>query len=350
MEEQTDQQPLPALPNTSANNTMSRTLCKLTSGANEGPAPVANEGTGGDLVTTNACSMSNDVICSTCSVVPCSCSLPVDPPISLPSKQLEDPELGPILLYVRDGVAPTDPGLARTLAAERTHYEVVDGVLHYVKKDGALKILLPTSMREDLFRSLHAGRYGAHLGIAKTYGQLRTHYWWRGMREFVAKRCQNCFVCRRRHAGQATTVPMTPIPVGGPFEKMGVDVLQLPKTHSGKKYAVVFVEYLTKWPEVFTTANQEALTIAKLIAERIVPVHGVPKELLSDRGSNFLSKVMYELYRLLGIHKVNTMAYHPRTDGMVERFNRTLTNMLAKTAESDPPATGTKELIVIILE
>ena len=76
---------------------------------------------------------------------------------------------------------------------------------------------------------------------------------------------------------------------------MGMDVLQLPKTHSGKKYAVAFVEYLTKWLEVFAMANQEALTIAKLIAERIVPMHGVPKELLLDRRSNFLSKVMYEL-------------------------------------------------------
>ena len=96
------------------------------------------------------------------------------------------------------------------------------------------------------------------------------------------------------------------------------------------------MDYLTKWPEVFTTTNQEALTIAKLITERIVPVHGVPQELLSDRGSNFLSKLMYELYRLLGIHKVNTCAYHPRTDGMIEQFNCTLLNMLAKSAEADP--------------
>ena len=93
-------------------------------------------------------------------------------------KQSEDPELGPILEYVRDGIVPTDPKLARTLAAERTHYEIVDGVLHYMEKDGALKILPPIRMREDLFKSLHAGQYGAHLGIAKTYGQLRTHYWW----------------------------------------------------------------------------------------------------------------------------------------------------------------------------
>ena len=156
------------------------------------------------------------------------------------------------------------------------------------------------------------------------------------MRKFVAEWCQSCLTCRSRHAGHPTIAPMTPIPIGGPFQKLGVDVLKLPQSYSGKKYAIVFMDYLTKWPEVFATINQEALTIAKLIAERIVPVHGVPQELLSDRGSNFLSKLIYELYWLLGKHKVITCAYHPRTDGMIERFNRTLLNMLAKSAEADP--------------
>ena len=86
---------------------------------------------------------------------------------------------------------------------------------------------------------------------------------------------------------------------------------------------------------MFATSNQEALTIAKLLAEHIVPRHGVPRKLLSDRGANFLSKLMIELYKLLGIQKVNTTAYHPQTDGLVERFNRTLTDTLAKSAKDN---------------
>lgn len=61
--------------------------------------------------------------------------------------------------------------------------------------------------------------------------------------------------------------------------------------------------------------------------------HGVPGEILSDRGANFLSKLMSELYNLMGIHKANTTAYHPQSNGLVERFHCTLTNMLAKTVE-----------------
>ena len=137
-----------------------------------------------------------------------------------------------------------------------------------------------------------------------------------------------------RRPGRAVKPLLTPIPVSGPFNRVGVDVIQFPKSAASNKYAVVFIDYLTKWPEVFAVKDQTALTIAKLLMTEIVPRHGVPSELLSDRGTLFLSVLMYELYRLRGIKKINMTAYHPRTDGLIERFNRTLTDMLAKTVEA----------------
>ena len=95
----------------------------------------------------------------------------------------------------------------------------------------------------------------------------------------------------------------------------------------------MFVDYLTKWPEVFATADQTALTIANLFVQEIVCRHGVPAQLLSDRGKAFLSQLMEGVCKVLGVRKVNTTAYHPQTDGLVERFNRTLTSMLAKRVE-----------------
>ena len=142
-----------------------------------------------------------------------------------------------------------------------------------------------------------------------------------------------CRVCASHHVGKQVRPPLTPISVSGPFGRVGVDVLQLPKTTRGNKYAIVFVDYLTKWPEIFAASDQTAITctIARLLVEHIVLRHGVPTELLSDRRT-FLSKLMTEVYKLLGIHKSNTTAYHPQTDGLVGRFNRTLIDMLAKTS------------------
>ena len=71
---------------------------------------------------------------------------------------------------------------------------------------------------------------------------------------------------------------------------------------------MVFVDYLTKWTEVFATPDQTALTIAKLFVEQIISCHGVPVQLLS---AAFLSYLLAEICKLMGVEKLNTTSYHP---------------------------------------
>ena len=71
--------------------------------------------------------------------------------------------------------------------------------------------------------------------------------------------------CATSNPGQSVKPELSPIPVDGPFDRVGVDVIQYPKSERGNCYAIVFVDYLTKWPEVFPTADQTTLTIAKLL-------------------------------------------------------------------------------------
>ena len=146
--------------------------------------------------------------------------------------------------------------------------------------------------------------------------------------------CLNCMSCRGPEHQQRP--PLNPIPVKGPFHRVTVDVLKLPLTSSGNKYIVVFMDYLTKWVEAFSTSDQQAPTIAALLVEHIICRHGVPEELLSDRGSNFLSEIILELCSLLGIRKINTSGYHPQTDGLVEKFNSTLQCMISKASDKNP--------------
>ena len=94
------------------------------------------------------------------------------------------------------------------------------------------------------------------------------------------------------------------------------------------------MDYLTKWVEAFPTGDQQASTIASLLVEHIICRHGVPEELLSDRGSNFLSDLILELCSLLGIRKINTSGYHPQTDGLVEKFISTLQGMISKASDT----------------
>lgn len=96
-----------------------------------------------------------------------------------------------------------------------------------------------------------------------------------------------------------------------------MDGIQFPRSNKGNQYAIVFVDYLTKRPEVLAVPDQTSATIVWLLVEQIVSRHGVPTEILYDRGRSFLSALMKEVKVLLGFHKVNT-AYHLQTDGLVD--------------------------------
>ncbi|MCP4115569.1 MAG: transposase family protein, partial [Desulfobacteraceae bacterium] len=102
-----------------------------------------------------------------------------------------------------------------------------------------------------------------------------------------------------------------------------------PSDPTGYKYLIVFNEYLTKWVEAFPLRNITASTVAQVFVESIICRYGCPRQILTDRGSNFLSNLMAEVYAICRIHKLNTTAYHPQTDGLTENFNATLVKTLA---------------------
>ena len=82
------------------------------------------------------------------------------------------------------------------------------------------------------------------------------------MRADIGRWCRGCLTCATHSTGRPVRPPLTPIPVGGPFERVGVDIIQFPTSRNGNKYAAVFMDYLTKWPEVFAIPDQTATTIA----------------------------------------------------------------------------------------
>lgn len=168
---------------------------------------------------------------------------------TLGSQQKDDPTLKPIIQFLEDGTLPEDVNEARKLVASQSQFSLIDDVLYHTEPDGTLRIIPPSNRRKELWRQLHSGKCGGHLKDAKMYGQLKRHYWWPKMRRDVTDWCRGCLTCATRNVGRHIQVPLTPIPVGGPFDRVGVDVIKYPKSSKGNQYAVVFVDYLTKWPE-----------------------------------------------------------------------------------------------------
>ena len=210
-------------------------------------------------------------------------------------------------------------------------YFIQDNLVKYYNGINTM-LLVPKKHRETLLMQYHDGALGGHLSARKTVSRLKTKYYWTTIENDTRKWCKSCKICiTRRNTGAKFKVPLVPMPVpAAPMEFAAMDIVgPLPETQDGNKYILVFCDYLTKWPEAFAIKNQKAETIAQVFVENIVFRLGTPKKILTDCGKNFLSEIFKAITELFSILKLNTSPYHPQTDGLVERFNGTLINMLS---------------------
>ena len=129
---------------------------------------------------------------------------------------------------------------------------------------------------------------------------------------------------------------MVPLPIiQEPFRRITMDIVgPLPHSRSGNRFILVVCNYTTRYPEAFALKSIDAEHIAEALVTLFSRV-GVAEEILTDQGSNFTSKLLAELYRLLQVKALKTSPYHPQNDGLVERLNSTLKSMLRKTVTNE---------------
>ncbi|GFV77191.1 retrovirus-related Pol polyprotein from transposon 412 [Trichonephila clavipes] len=134
--------------------------------------------------------------------------------------------------------------------------------------------------------------------------------------------------------------------VGAPFERIAFDILgPLPRTVSGNKYLLVVMDYFTKWPEVYPIRIRKPPPCGGCSAALDIEIWGTSSTSFSQ-GRNFVS--LKEVCELLGIDKTKTTPLHPQSDGMVERFNRTILNNLSLMV-SRTNKTGTRKVPLFLL-
>jgi transposase InsO family protein len=254
--------------------------------------------------------------------------------------QTEDPAIREILRWQE--VGETKPTLVqveregkdfKTLWGQWELLEVHDGLLYRnlrSESTNRLQLVAPWVIRSEILEYLHDHRTAAHLGIAKTFAKVQLRYYWPGYKADIERWCQRCNKCAQGKPGSGPgRAKLKSMVAGIPLERVAMDFLgPLPMTDKGNQYILVLSDYFTKWTESYALPDMLAETVADCIVNEFVSRWGVPLQLHSDQGRDFESHVIQEICKLLQIEKTRTSSYHPQCDGQVERFNRTVQQML----------------------
>ena len=161
--------------------------------------------------------------------------------------------------------------------------------------------------------------------------KVQNRYYLPNMRNEIKEYCKACVKCAETSKRTTHSDPLKPLEIAdAPFSVIAIDFLGPfnPASRKGNSNIMVVADYLTKWFEAIPLPDQTAFTTSKALIKHIVSRHGLPKAILTDKGSNFTSILFTEICKELGIDRKLTTAYHTQTDSQTERYNRTLLGML----------------------
>ena len=201
------------------------------------------------------------------------------------------------------------------------------------------QLVVPKKFREAILQLAHESILGGHLGMKKTSDKIRLQFFWPGLQQDVKLHCLSCDLCHKTFLKcKVTRVPLEKMPlIETPFERVAVDLVGpiQPVSDSKNRYILTLMDYATRYPEAVPLPGIEAERVAEALFNMFTRL-GFPSEILTDLGSQFTSEVMKEVSRLLSMRMLNTTAYHPMCNGLVEKFNGTLKNMLKKVCAENP--------------
>ena len=194
------------------------------------------------------------------------------------------------------------------------------------------QLVLPLKLRSLVLKHMHDEPTAGHLAFQRTYLKTKNHYYWPKMRKDIKEYCKACEVCTANTKSYLRAYLHPHELATSPFQVIGMDFLGpiTPKSTNGNSYIMVMTDYFSKWIEAVALPDTTATTTADCFYKHIILRHGPPKTIISDRGTNFTSKLFRSFCKTLNIEQRLTTAYNPASNGETERFNRTLTTMLRK--------------------
>jgi Integrase zinc binding domain len=251
--------------------------------------------------------------------------------------QRSDAAWAPWFDYFEQQRLPTDKTIRAAMIREAAHFTLTqcsDGTSvlqhrsQHITNGESLRLVVPSGMRRRVLQHSHSTKWNGHVGPSKTVYTIRLSFWWPTLLVDCTSYCRSCIGCQQRKRPWSKQQPVLHWPVNRPFQRLAMDLLDL-KTISinGSRYVMVVTEYWTKWKYLFALSEKDPIQVAQCSA-KVITDHGAPEELLSDFGGEFVNAVNTALVERFSISRLRTTPYHPQTDGMVERSNSVVLEML----------------------
>ncbi|GFT05968.1 hypothetical protein TNCV_3927031 [Trichonephila clavipes] len=220
--------------------------------------------------------------------------------------QMADPDIKPLIEFMESSSnKPSWQDMSAYSPTTKQYWalwnslHLRNGVLYrkFESEDGKTfrwQLVLPRSRIPEVLKELHGSPTGGHFGVMKTLHRVRERFFWGKVRADVEQWCKSCDACSARKGPKIRSRgKLHRYNVGAPFERIAFDILgPLPRTASGNKYLLVVIDFFTKWPEVYPIPDQEAPTVAEAVVQHWISRYGVPLQLHSDQGRNFVSAVL----------------------------------------------------------
>ncbi|XP_069971005.1 uncharacterized protein [Penaeus vannamei] len=227
-------------------------------------------------------------------------------------------------------------------------YELVKDLIYRVclksKHDyeiGSKQLVIPEKYRIHVLNLAHDSLTAGHFSHRKTSYKVFSKFFWPGAGAQIKRYCRSCPTCQKFSSkGSVKRVPMKNLPIiSEPFSRVAIDLVGpfSPASERGNKYVLTLIDYATRYPEAVALKNIDTITVAESLVEIFSRV-GIPREILSDRGSQFKSDLMSEIHRLLSVKALYTSPYHASCNGAVERLNGVLKSMIKKLCADHPRA------------